>query len=149
MGSKPNNIINEEIEKFLINESYIMAGDNFKFKQPVRKVFFYNYSSFSNDYDVDITESNIIITWQVSFWLNDMGIENFIIDGQQVEGSYKIEMFDLHTDELKQETMKNIADEEWKFVIGNDEANLSLGGALYVKDLDFDFKNKTCTINFQ
>jgi hypothetical protein len=141
-------VINEEIQKFLIKESYIMAGDNFNFKQQVKNVFFYNYSSFSTDYDVDVVNSNIVLTWQVSFWLNDMGIENFIIDAQKVEGVYVMDLYDKQTDELKQQTQKNIAETEWKFVIQDDVA-ITLGKSLYVKDLDFDFKNQTCTVNFQ
>jgi hypothetical protein len=139
-------IIKEEIQKFLIKESYIMAGDNFNFTQPVKKVFFYNYSSFSAEYDVDVIESNISVTWQVSFWLNDMGIENFIIDVQKVEGVYVIELYDIHTDEMKQKTQKNISDDEWKFIV-DEETTLVLGKTLYVKDLEFDFKNKTCKVN--
>jgi hypothetical protein len=143
-----NSIIKEEIQKFLIKESYIMAGDNFNFKQPVKKVFFYNYSSFSTEFDVDVTESNISVTWQVSFWLNDMGIENFNIDVEKVEGVYSMELYDQRTDEMKQKTQKNIADDEWKFVV-DEETTLMLGKTLYVKDLEFDFKNKTCKVNFQ
>jgi hypothetical protein len=141
-------IIKEEIQKFLINESYIMAGDNFNFTQPVQNVYFYNYSSFSNDYDVDVTESNIKVTWQVSFWLNDMGVENFIIDIQKVDGIYTMELRDKNTDEMKQKSQKNIAEEEWKFVV-DEETTLLLGKSLYIKDLEFDFKGKTCKVNFQ
>jgi len=141
------NIINEELQKFLIKESYIVAGDNFNFKQPVKNAFFYNYNSFSSEFDVDITQSNITAIWQVSFRLNDMGIENFNIDIEGVEGIYVVEYYDRQTDELKQQTQKNIAEDQWKYVV-NEQTTLLLGKTLYIKDLEFDFKNKVCKVNF-
>jgi len=148
MNNMMNKIINEEIERKIINESYVMGGDNFNFKQPVKNISFYNYSSFSTEFDVDIIESNIIITWQVSFSLNDMGIENFVIGIEKVEGVYNMEMYDKHSNELKQKTQKNIADTEWKFNI-NDETTLTLGKSLYIKDLEFDFESQICRVDFQ
>ena len=144
---KAINIINEEIQKFLINESYIVAGDNFNFKQPIKNAFFYNYNGFSSEFDVNITQSNISITWQVTFTLNDMGIENFNIDIEGVEGIYVVEYYDKHTDELKQRTQKNVAEDQWKYVV-NEQTTLLLGKTLYVKDLEFDFDNKLCKVNF-
>lgn len=140
-------LINEEIKKFL-NESHIVGGDNFKFKQQVTKSTFFNYDSFTTEFDTDISGSNIMVYWGVSFWVNDWGFENFIIDIEKIEGQFILQMYDKQSDELKQETPKNINEFQWKFII--DEANASLikGGTLYIKDLVFDFKNKTCTVGF-
>jgi hypothetical protein len=138
-------IIVEEIEKFL-NESYIMADDKFHFRQRLNNSSFFNYETFTTDFDTDVVQSDIIVTWKVSFWLNNMGIENLIIDVEKVEGTFMLQMYDKQTDELKQETPKNIEDFEWKFVVG--DASLAKGGALYISELDFDFKNKTCSVQF-
>jgi hypothetical protein len=148
MVSSIKKVVNEEIEKNVINESYVIGGDNFNFKQLVKNVYFYNYSGFSTEFDADVTESNIIITWQVSFWLNDMGIENFIISIEKLEGTYNMEMHNIHSDEIEQKSQKNIEETKWKFVI-NEKTSLILGKSLYVKDLEFDFKNQTCKVNFQ
>jgi hypothetical protein len=142
-----NDIIKEEVQKFVGERPRIITGNDFHFVQPVPKVFFYNYSSFSTDYDVDVRESNIVVTWQVSFWVDSQGIRNFIIEGQKVEGPYNIELYDQHTYEMKQQTQKNIQDDEWKFVV-EDDVVITLGKPLKVKDLEFDFKNKTCKLSF-
>ena len=140
-----DNIVNEEISKFL-NESYIMTDDRFKFAQRINNSTFYNYESFTTEFDTDIVESDIVVNWTASFWLNQMGFENFIIDVTGVQGTFNLQMFDKHTDELKQDTPKNIQEYEWKFVIN--DATLEKGGALYISTLDFDFANKTCTVSF-
>jgi len=143
---KISNIITDEIKKIL-NESYIVSDDKFKFKQKLTNSLFYNYENFTTEFDSNVTESDIVVTWEISFWLNQMGIENFIIDVENVDGTFKLQLFDKHSDELKQETDKNIGDFEWKFII-NENAALIRGKSLYINDLTFDFKNKTCTVKF-
>lgn len=142
---KFNDIIKEEVQN-LLNEGYIMSDDRFHFRQRLNNSMFYGYELFTNDYDTDVTESDIIVTWKVSFWLNNMGIENLIIDVEKVEGTFNLQLLDKQSDELKQESTKNIQDFEWKFVIG--DASLVKGGTLYISDLAFDFKNKTCQVTF-
>jgi len=143
-----NDIIKEEVQKFAEEKPRVATTNNdFRFVQQVPKVFFYNYSSFSTDYDVDVKESNIVVTWQVSFWVNSSGIQKFIIEGQKVEGPYNIELYDQHSYELKQQTQKNIQDDQWKFIV-EDDVMLTLDRPLNVKDLEFNFKNKTCKLSF-
>lgn len=138
-------IIKEEFQNFL-NEGYVMEHDNFKFKQEIQNSGFYNFQSFSNDFDVDVTESQIYINWRIGFWLNDMGVENFLVQADSVEGTYHVELLNKQSDEVEQEMDKNIAEIPWKFQV--DEAGLSLGGGLYVQSLDFDFETKICTVDF-
>ena len=143
-----NDIIKEEVQKFAEEKPRVATTNNdFRFVQQVPKVFFYNYSSFSTDYDVDVKESNIVVTWQVSFWVNSSGIQKFIIEGKKVEGSYNIELYDQQSYELKQQTQKNIQDDQWKFIV-DDDVVLTMDRPLNVKDLEFDFKNKTCSLSF-
>jgi hypothetical protein len=145
--AKMSNIINEEIKKFL-NESHIIGGDNFKFKQQISKSTFYNYDLFTTEYDTDISQSNIVVYWSISFWVNDWGIENFIIDVEKLEGQFMLQLYDKQSDELVQETPKNINDYQWKFIVDEANAQLIKGGTLYIKDLDFNFKEKLCTVGF-
>lgn len=139
-------IINEEIVKFL-NESNIVSDDRFRFKQRINNASFYGYEVFTTEFDSDITESDIVVNWRISFGLNIAGIENFIIDVEGVEGNFLLQLFDKHTDELKQESPKNIDEYQWKYIINGDAA-IQKGGSLYINNLSFDFKNKTCTIIF-
>jgi len=138
-------IIKEEFQNFL-NEGYVMEHDNFKFKQEIQNSGFYNFQSFSNDFDVDVTESQIYINWRIGFWLNDMGVENFLVQADSVEGTYHVELLNKQSDEVEQEMDKNIAEIPWKFQV--DDAGLRLGGGLYVQSLDFDFETKICTVDF-
>ncbi len=140
-----DNLIKEELQKIL-NEGYVMSDDRFVFHQRLNNSSFFNYESFTTEYDSDVTESDIVVTWKVSFWLNQSGIENLIIDVEKVEGWFNLQMFDKHTDEMGQETQKNIQDFEWKFVL--DDAQLIKGGALYISELEFDFKSKVCGVKF-
>lgn len=139
------NVINEEVQNFL-NESYTMEHENFKFRQEIKNSSFYNYDNFSNDFDVDINESDIFVDWHIAFWLNDYGIEHFIVEVDSVDGTYKVGLLNKQTDEMEQENDKNIAEFQWKFVV--DEATLYLGKTLYISTLDFDFKTKTCRVTF-
>lgn len=138
-------IIKEEIQNFL-NEATIMSDDRFTFKQRLNNSYFLNYDSFTSEFDSDIAESDIIVTWKVSFWLNQFGIENLIIDVERVDGTFLLQMYDKHTDQLKQETPKNINEYEWKFIVG--DAVIVKGKSLYIQELQFDFKNKTCSVGF-
>jgi hypothetical protein len=138
-------IIKEELQNFL-HEGYVMEHDNFKFKQEIKNSGFYNFQSFSNDFDVDISESQIFINWRIGFWLNDMGVENFLVQADSVEGTYHVELFNKQSDEVEQEMDKNIAEIPWKFQI--DDAELRKGGGLYVQSLEFDFETKICTVDF-
>ena len=138
-------VVNNEIRKF-ISEGYVMEHDNFKFRQEITNSSFYNFKNFSNDFDVDISESDIFVNWRIGFWLNDNGIENFLVKVDSVEGSYKVMLFNKQTDEVEQENDKNIADEPWKFQIY--DVMLKLNDTLYIKSLDFDFQTKICTVTF-
>jgi len=140
-----NTIISEELNKFL-NEGYVMNDERFKFKQVINNSTFSNYENFTADFDSKVTESNVVVNWSISFWLNDAGIENLIINVESLEGTFKMQLFDKHSDELKQENDKNINDYKWKYIVG--DANLAKGGALYISALVFDFKNQTCSVSF-
>jgi len=140
-----NTIISEELNKFL-NEGYVMNDERFKFKQVINNSTFSNYENFTADFDSKVTESNVVVNWSISFWLNDAGIENLIINVESLEGTFKMQLFDKHSDELKQENDKNINDYKWKYIVG--DANLAKSGALYISALVFDFKNQTCSVSF-
>lgn len=136
-------IINEEIA--LLSESYIHSDDNFIFKQTITNSYFSNYDN-SSDYDLDIKESNILVIWRVKFWLNNFGIENFIIEVDSIEGQYVLEQYDKVSDELVNSTAKNINEIKWNFE--NSDVALTTNGSLYIDSLEFDFKTNTCTIKF-
>ena len=138
-------IINEEFKSFL-NEGYMMEDDKLKFRQEFKNAGFQNYQSFSGDHDIDIIESDIIINWRIGFWLKQGGIEHFLVQGDSVEGTYKVELRNKQTDEDEQKIEKNIAEESWKFQIY--DATLVLNEYLYIEYLDFDFETKICTITF-
>ena len=142
---KLGKIIQEEI-KNVLNESFSFENKNFQFRQEIKNSSFYSYEGFSNDFDIDVLESDIFITWHIAFWLNDAGVQNFIVEADSVDGTYKITYLNKHTDEVEQENEKDIAEFPWKFKIT--EANLHLGKTLYVQSLAFDFKSKICTITF-
>jgi len=138
-------IIKEEFQKIL-KEGYMMEHDNFKFRQEIKNSTFYNYDNFSNDFDVDINESQIIINWRIGFELNDMGIENFMVQADSVEGTYHVVLLDKQSDEVSQEIDKNITETEWNFKIY--DATLNLNKHLFIDSLDFDFKTQICTVTF-
>jgi len=138
-------IIKEELAE-LLNEGYVFEHDNFKFKQRFQNAGFYNFQSFSNDHDIDITESDIIINWRIGFELESRGVEKFLVKGDSVQGTYKVELLNKQTDEVEQEIEKNIAEEPWKFQIY--DATLNLDQYLLIESIDFDFKTKICTLTF-
>jgi len=146
-----NDIIKEELQNFLneryeyINEAYAVKDDRFKFKQVINADF-YNYETFSSNYDADISTTPITINWSINFILNPQGVENFNVEINGVEGFYVLNFLDKQTDEVKQQTQKNITDVDWHFNINT--IDIEYGGGLYVTDLDFDFKNKTCSVSF-
>ena len=142
---KLSNIIHEEIKKIL-NEAYSFENKNFQFRQEIKNSSFYNFEGFSSDFDTNILESDIFITWHIAFWLNETGVQNFIVEADSVEGTYKLMYLNKQSDEVEQENDKDIAEFPWKFKIT--EANLHLGKTLYIKLLAFDFKTKICTITF-
>jgi len=144
---KINDIIKEELKEIL-KEGYVMEHDNFKFRQQVEptKIGFYNYENFSNDFDVDIVENEIFVNWRIGFWLNDMGVENFLVQADSVEGTYKVVLRDKQSDEVSQENDKNIAEIPWEFQIN--DAVLKLRDGLYIESLDFDFNTKNCVVTF-
>ena len=139
------NIINEELKQIL-KEGYVMEHDNFKFRQVIEKVNFYNYQNFSNDFDIDVTESEIAINWRIGFWLNDQGVENFLVQADSVEGSYHVALLNKQSDEIEQDIDKNIGETPWKFEIN--PTTLKMGDGLYIESLDFDFQTKVCNVNF-
>lgn len=138
-------IINEEYQKIL-KEGYVFEDDKLKFTQQLQNSTFYNYQNFSNDYDVEISESQIIVNWRIGFWVNDMGIENFMVQADNVEGMYKVILRDKQTDEISQEIEKNIGEIPWKFKI--EYVDLKIGDSLYIEKLDFDFQSKICNVIF-
>ncbi len=140
-----NEIIQDEWRKVL-NESYSMEHENFKFRQQIVDSWFNNYQAFSNDFDIDINESNIFVNWHIIFWLNEFGVENFVVSVDSVEGTYKVSMLNKQTDVTEQEVDKNISEIKWKFVVG--DAELQLNGSLYITALNFDFKTNVCNVQF-
>jgi len=137
--NKIHSIIKEEAQK-LLNENYVMEHDNFKFKQKVKTISFNNSDSFLKDSNIDTNKSNITINWRVIFWLNESGIENFIIAIDNVEGTYHINQ------KNNKQTDNNIAEIKWKFE--TNDVNLKTGNTLYVNSLDFDFNTKVCLVTF-
>lgn len=149
-------IIKEEIQKFL-NENSIIENDNFRFRQRlsytnhrgerVNNASFYKYEGFSNDYDVEIYESDIYVNWHVGFEVNDSGINDFVPYIDSVDGTYHIEYRDKQTDEVAQEADKDIAEIKWNFNFYNTPV-LKGGSSLYIKSADFDFSRRECEITF-
>lgn len=144
MNNTPD-IIKEEVLKFL-NESYSMEHENFKFSHQVKNVSVWNYSSFSNDMDVEVIQTNVILNWHIAFWLNQFGVENFIVTIDSVTGNYELELLDKLTGEVQQTLNKNVEEIKWNYVI--EDAQMTPSGTLYVENIEFDFKSNTCTVNF-
>jgi hypothetical protein len=138
-------IIVEELNK-LITESVSMEHENFKFRQNLKDSQFYNYSGFSQDFDIEINESSVNVNWHIAFWLNDLGVENFIVVVDSVDGLYRLDMNNKQTDVLEQQTDKDIAEIQWKFII--EDAVLRMNEQLYVESLEFDFATNSCKVYF-
>jgi len=148
MKNQINNVIKEEIQNF-INEGTVVENNNFKFKSEIRypDVKFYDYESFTRDYDVHIIDAIIVVNWKVRFWVNNFGIENIFVDIINVDGNYLLELRDKQSDEVKQETQKDINDIKWKFIVP-ENVPLVTNGQLYLKNLKFNFKNNVCELIF-
>lgn len=139
------NIIKEEVAN-IAGGTTSFKSDELKFAEPVNPTFI-NYESFSSDYDTTVTPATkIIIHWSPVFWKNMNGIHTFNIDVEGVEGIFNLQYRDKQSDELIQETQKNIAEIPWKFSV--DEAILEVGKSLYVLEAEFDFKSNVCTLTF-
>ena len=123
----------------------LVKDDRLKFSS-IFNATFINYEGFTADFDTSIDTSKITIHWSVNFLVNPEGIYKFNIEVEQVEGQYLLRMYDKHTDELMQETPKNIADIKWRFQI--DEVTIEQGGFLFARELEFDFKNNVCVVVF-
>ena len=139
--------IQEEVSKVL-NEGRIFYDENqdFVFVTQLNNSTFNNYESISSEYDNSVLGSNIIITWKLSFWLAQEGIENFNVDVQGIKGQYQVVSRDKRSDEKMQDTLKDIGEIEWKFI--PQDMSLTTNGALYINRLDFDFQTNECKIYF-
>jgi hypothetical protein len=148
MKNQINNIIKEEVQNF-INEGTVVENDNFKFKSEIRypDVKFYDYESFTKDYDAQIIDAIIVVSWKVKFWVNNFGIENIFVDIINIDGTYMLELRDKQSDEIKQEIQKDINDIKWKFIVP-ENVPLVTNGQLYIKNLKFNFKNNVCEVIF-
>jgi len=143
-------MIQEELDN-ISNEVNQSKNQTFNFTQRLNNSLFYNFHTFTNDFEVDVTQSDIIINWDISFWMNKSGIENFIInsDNWSVNGVYLLQLYDKQSDELKQESQKNIQDIKWKFGIEDDlNAGIMVNGSFYISQLTFDFENQNCYVSF-
>ena len=138
-------IISEEF-KGILNESQVYQDNALNFKEQINNSTFINYDVVGGAFNPNIIESNIVFNWKLSFWINEYGIENMIIDIVGLSGEFVVDLYDKHSDELKQTNNKDINIVEWKYDIQN--ANLMRGGSLYITSANFDFKNNLCTINF-
>lgn len=138
--------ITEEINNF-INEGRVFDDSNFIFKDKVDKCEFVQYESYSNEHSVETSEYNIFIKWKIGFWLNDNGIENFLITILDVEGDYDVTFTSKLSGEVTNKGKNNILDTTWQYTIDG-TAELKLGQSLYVDSVVFDFGNKNCIVKF-
>lgn len=141
------NLINEEIEKF-VNEDW-GSGNKFSFSQTfqgIEQLSFYNYQTFSDEYDVDITDGIIVLKWNLIVNVREWGVKGFDIDISEVEGTYVLNLLDKQTDEIVQETEKNIAEIDWNFITDTD--GLSFDNPVYGIEMSFDFKEQKCVVSF-
>jgi hypothetical protein len=145
MNIIPTNIINEEVSKFL-KESFSHEDEHLKFRIRMENPSFHNFSSFSNDHDVDVTEHNIIVDWHVGFSINELGINTFNVFVDRVTGSYRVVLYNRQSDEVEQTLDKNIEETRWKFNI--DDCSVAIGGSLAVTAMDFDFATNSCLVHF-
>lgn len=143
-----NDIIQDEVKKVL-TEGVVGGDENFTFVQPIdpSRIALNNFQYFTDDFDVTLIDATIAITWKVGFWVNQNGIENFMLDVVGVEGMFTMELRDKQSDEVVRNEQKNINDVEWKFVVNRD-VPLTIGGSFYADGLDFDFNNNVCTVKF-
>lgn len=128
-----------------INESTIINDNKFKFFEDKMDVIFLNHEFTSQEYDIDINNNNISVEWDVNFWINNNGIENIIININEISGTYDVLLIDKETGDTIKNINKNINEIEWKFNVDYD--GLFKNKSLYINTLVFDFKEKTCTVN--
>ena len=149
MGIK--SIIKEELQDMVRETATeapaatLVKDNRLRFVQLVNADY-HNYEGFTADFDTNVDRSKITIHWGVTFMVNPEGIYKFSVEVESVEGQYLLQMLDKHTDELMQETPKNIADTKWRFQI--DEFVLENNGFLFVTALSFDFKTNVCKVTF-
>ena len=138
-------IINEQIK--ILNETRSYSDDNFLFKQVLRDQsnYFYNYDT-SNEYDTDITESIVIISWRITFLLNETSIEKFSIQKEKIEGHYVLEQYDKVSQEFVNSTTKSLDEIDWD--VDFSEAVLYINNSLGISSLEFDFKTNKCKVKF-
>lgn len=130
----------------MLNESDTFNDNRLKFNQRMINSTFINYDSFSDTFDPQIEQSDIIITWSLSFWINESGIENMILGVNDLTGTFTVKLYNKQTDAVEQENVKDIKLIDWKYQIEN--GALQVGGSLYVKNVNFDFTNKIAIIGF-
>lgn len=140
-----NRIIKEEVQNFVGGGSNLVSDSKLNFQQVVNADF-YNYDTFSSDYDTDIATTPITVNWSIKLWVNKTGVASFGVEIDSVEGFYVLNLLDKQSDQVVQNSQKNIADVKWHFDINNIE--IELGESLYVTTLDFDFKNQACAVSF-
>jgi hypothetical protein len=140
------NIIYEEYSD-MIQEYESNNTNKFNFNENFDSPQFLNYDELINDPNIDINQSNILINWDANLWLNNSGIENFSINVNDVTGNFIIERYD-NSGTTIEEIEKNIKDFEWKIDIDDSNAILKIGKSLYIQNVIFDFKNKTCIVVF-
>lgn len=145
-----NKIITEEFIKFL-TEEYYHDKEYFTFTQRLNNSYFSNFDSFSTDFDTDITGSDINITWKVIFDLmnNNAGISRILVEIENIQGVFYYSLMDRRTDEVAPENeniQKDINEIKWNF--NYDNVILGNENPLSIKELEFDIKNKTCTVKF-
>ena len=138
--------ITEEINNF-INEGHVFDDTNFMFKDKIRNCEFAGYESYSKEHSVETGEYNISVKWKVNFWLNDSGIENFIINILGVEGDYLVVYTSKLNGEESNRSTNNISDTAWQYTIDG-TPELKLKESLYADSVVFDFRNKNCIIKF-
>jgi len=140
-----NDIIKQEYKRVL-NEGYVYQDPKLIFTDVITTSQFVNYDDLYPDFDPNLSENNVSITWGMSFWLTENGIENMSIQVKGVEGTVNFDLHDKQSDELKQTVQKNLTEFQWNYQTSN--AVLSLNGSLYVTSATFDFKTKIAVINF-
>lgn len=123
----------------------LVKDKRLQFASPINAEF-ENYEAFTADFDTKIDTVKITAYWNVNFLVNPEGISKLNVEVERVEGQYILQMFDKHTDELMQETPKNIAETKWRFEVA--DVMVEQGGFLYVRELHFDFKNNICEVVF-
>ena len=140
-------LINEEFRKLLLE--YFDSGNRFTFKQSfegIDQLSFYNYHAFSDEYDSEVINGVITVNWSLTVNLKEWGVKGFDINVSEIEGIFTLNLLDKQTDEIIQQSEKNINDFNWKFIVNKDD--VTLDGSVFISELIFDFKSQTCTVEF-